>query len=330
VHFIKNTMALSWVSLPFIKMYLQYNPLLQKQRKKEVLWRKIENRIPLAGSLDPSLKRRILYYVFANRLTMHWFATLRNKPLTKREKEIGIWLGMATPICDHFVEEHQFTAQQLKEILHGKIDHPYALCGNEVYRIARSLIKNKIPFDHFLDRILVAQGHSLQLQDPAISKATLEKNLREVGGNAMLVYRTGLDNPIKKQEEQAIYQLGSIMQLHNEIFDIYKDIRQGMGSVPLTYQNMPPLQKRYKQDISIMIQSFQELGYPAFAKRKFLMLVLLALSTGVICLKQYAVLEKKDNGQFNPSKYTRQELVCDMDHPLKILQSLYLTLKWKW
>ena len=330
VNFLKNILALSWVSPSFLSLYLGFNPLFNKEKNRLKFWDQVEDKIPEVRSLDSTLKNRIYYYVFANRLTILWFATLRNQALSVKEKEIGLWLGIATPLCDFLIEEHQFTYDQLKDILDGKTDHPYAKIGNQVYMQARSNIQDKARFDSYLDQILFAQSQSINLQNPNVSKPILEKNLREVGGKAMLVYRAGLDHPLLVNEEMAIYQLGSCMQLHNEVFDMYKDLHQGMASVPLSYKNMNTLQERYVQDINEMISAFQRLGYGSFAKRKFLMLALLALSTGMICINQYLALEKQDPGDFDPLKYSREELVCDMDHPLKILQNLYLTLKWKW
>lgn len=46
-----------------------------------------------------------------------------------------------------------------------------------------------------------------------------------------MLYRSVLGTPLISGEEDAIYLLGSILQLANDMFDVYKDFKNGQQTV---------------------------------------------------------------------------------------------------
>jgi hypothetical protein len=176
---------------------------------------------------------------------------------------------------------------------------------------------------------LEAQQESLQQHQDELSTQKLKDITWAKGGYALLLYRSALNRPISPEEWDAVYQLGGLMQLHNDIFDLYRDLREGIVTLPAQTRSVKDLSKLFIAEIEKTFALYNRLPFSPYQKRKFFLLLYLAVQTGHQCLNQYAKVEAK-YGEFNPTKRSRQELVCDMEDLRKISKTVLATLNKKY
>ncbi|HLP04370.1 MAG TPA: hypothetical protein VK152_02975, partial [Paludibacter sp.] len=119
------------------------------------------------------------------------------------------------------------------------------------------------------------------------------------------------------------YQLGGLGQLENDLFDIYKDRKEGIQTLATRATHIGELKTHYIATHNKVISLIQQTSYPASGRKKFARIVTLLTSRGLVCLDQFQCAQQSSGGIFNPAAYNREQLVCDMGKPTNILRSVH-------
>lgn len=244
-------------------------------------------------------------------------AALRGRALSKRERLALTYQGAMTGLFDDFFDKHQLPEESLKAL----IENPAAIAaGNSAEKLFLHFFQQALVHTHhpeqmlsWLRRVYDAQVESLKQtrNDPGfaeISRITIDK-----GGVSVLFYRSSLEEDIGLAEEDALYHLGGLMQLGNDIFDVYKDSPDEVSTHMTRAQHVQDTRKLFHEWRELAFQKFMRLGYRRANLRLFFRMISLSLCARCeVCLDQLAALEK--NGQaFQPALYNREQLVCDLD-----------------
>ena len=122
-----------------------------------------------------------------------------------------------------------------------------------------------------------------------------------------------------------MFQLGAIMQFENDIFDIYKDFKNGIQTLPTTVTKSNKLRKLYSEQIKLFIKLCYEMDFPKGQISNFLDGVMPVLNRGCVCLDRYQFLENSNNGLFDLESFNRKQLICDME----TISNLFKTIKYQ-
>ena len=111
-----------------------------------------------------------------------------------------------------------------------------------------------------------------------------------------------------------LYALGGLMQLSNDIFDVYKDHQSGVNTLVTTATKIKELRFYYTAIFQVASKAAYRSGYPKKNIRKFMGIINIGIfSRCYVCLDQLQKLEKRSGGIFDPGAYSRKDLICDMD-----------------
>jgi len=147
------------------------------------------------------------------------------------------------------------------------------------------------------------------LSENEILDITLKK-----GGVSVLFYRASMSHSFMEGEEEALNEMGGLMQFGNDIFDIYKDRISNIQTILTTAKKIEIVRQLFTNQMNKSFALTEQLSYKAKDKKKYLSLVTMSLcSRCFVCLDQLKMNEKATNFVFMPEKYTREQLVCDMD-----------------
>ena len=293
-----------------------------------LLWKQAKEELPSLGDLEAPLQRRIFHYLFANSLTTQWFATLHGHHPTPAEKNTGLYIAIATPIADFLVDREKISSEEIFQMLQKKSGHSWQNMTEQLLKLSLRDHPDPDMASELIFKTLKAQEASLQQHQTGLPFETLKEITWAKGGYALLLYRSALRIPIAKNEWDAIYQLGGLMQLHNDIFDLYRDQQEAIITLPSGTPSIKQLYALFDQEINKTYQMFNALPIRKQQKRQFFLLLYLAVQTGYHALDQYAAIETRD-GVFTPANLGRQDLVCDMDDLKKISQTLMATINKK-
>lgn len=281
------------------------------------------------GSIDhEDIKKITGYYGLAVPAVIgEAICVLRHKKMTSTERMVSTCQGAMTGLGDDFFDKQRLSETELKnfiespDISSGKTElekialHFYISALNNS---ARPLfMKNQVI------KVFQSQLLSKKQTKPGLSIQEIKEISFQKGGQSLLFYRTAFDHPLKKGEDDVLYVLGSLMQLSNDIFDVYKDLQNGIHTLVTTTTNIKVLREIYGEILQTGIQATLQLGYNKKDIRKFLQILSMAIfSRCYVCLDQLEGNEKKSDNIFRPHLYTRKDLVCDMDTTANKLKSI--------
>ncbi len=322
----KNFFALASVAWPFLKVYQSQFRFRKGRGALYDFWVECQKEIPELKDLPGPLQRRIGHYLHANSVTAQWFSILHRHRMSRREKEAGWYLAIATPIADYLVDNEKLSLPEIQGLLDQSYDHTFGHIARKIYRQAKSLNAHPKLFDQYLHLTLDAQANSLQQESTMLAAEALKHITWQKGGYALLLYRTALQPVVTEDEKKGIFQLGGLMQLHNDIFDLHRDLSEKIHTIPSLCRDVAELQSSFQKEIQQTVHAFRQIGADRNSRHRFYLLLNLAVGTGHICLEQYLSLQRQ-YGYFEPTRFSREELICDMENLNKISKNLFQTLR---
>ncbi len=323
---------LQTVQQPF---HVIYNISLQKNFIQKMISPIIaEANKPADGSLDETdLKKITGYYGLAVPAVLgEAFCALRRKKMTAQERLASTCQGAMTGLFDDFFDKQRLSDKALEDLI-NKPDDITGTTANEnlflkFYKMALANAPLPALMQDHLSRVYLAQLLSKQQALPVLSYDILNDITIRKGAESLLFYRSVFSNPLNHKEEKMLFCLGGLMQLSNDIFDVYKDRQQGINTLVTTATKIKTLRLQYSSLLQIGIEAAFKTNYAPGNIRKFLDILSIGIfSRCYVCLDQLADTEKKYAVGFDPKLYRRTDLICDMDTAANKWKSLRYHLK---
>jgi len=277
-------------------------------------------------ALPSSMKKRIPLYLFSNALTAQWFSTMRGYSLTDDEKTNCQLMAISTPLFDYLSDEMQASYNQIRVFLEDPGANELLLTCSKLHQLSKQRTSRPGMFEKYFAKTMLAQERSIQQKTKWVTEDFLRQITSEKGGHALLLYRSALDHKLLDGEGELIYQLGGLMQLYNDIFDIHRDHLDGIKTMATECTSISSLRSLFQSQIDDIRERLFSLSYRKRNLKMANMLISLTLNTGFICLDQLESLEDH-SGRFDVASYQRDDLICDMEKPSNMLLTLSKTLR---
>ncbi|MEO7307463.1 MAG: hypothetical protein ABIR78_06635 [Ferruginibacter sp.] len=281
------------------------------------------------GSLDENDYKKITgYYGLAVPAILgEAFCALRGDSMTDNERMASTCQGAMTGLGDDFFDKQRLSDQGVKDF----IEKPELFIGNssserlflDFYKTALANAPQRAQMQQQIFKVFQAQLLSKQQDSPGLSYEIIKDITIRKGAESLLYYRTAFEHPVKNGEEKMLYALGGLMQLSNDIFDVYKDHQSGVSTLVTTATKIKELRFYYSALLQTGKEAALRSGYPKKNVRKFIRIISIGIfSRCYVCLDQLEKNEKRTNGVFDLKAYLRKDLVCDMDTTGNKLRSL--------
>lgn len=276
------------------------------------------------------VRRMGFYAYFVPVISSANFAVLMNRKLTKIERIAVTQLAAATPIFDDY-----FDAEVLQlDTLSTMIAHPETFeATTTIERVLVELlvsIKQKVPdFPFFMEicqKVFEAQVASKKQKSEQLSAAQIRKITYDKGGYSALLFQSVIGQRPAENELNAIYHLGGLAQLLDDIFDVYEDAQEQIQTLATTQTQVAQLTQTFESDLAYLCSAFHGLGLQPSIVRKFLHLQLFFFTITFVCLRQFQALQPTPDVPFNPKAFERKMLICDMEK----ISNMLLWVKYFW
>jgi hypothetical protein len=268
--------------------------------------------------LTKTARKRFLVYSIVGVVMFNTaLRTLTGKKLTKKQQLISQYFTILTPIIDDLCDEYDYTATELKLVCQAQPqrkdnvwEHIAIMLGTRIQDL-----NNGKP----LWQPLTAKIIDYQILSKAQMFGTIDENtLRDItynkgGVSVQLNYEVIIDKEISAQESEGFFGLGVIIQLTNDIFDIFKDRNTALQTLATDCRDINDLRKEYNENIARTFDVFYQLPFKKQNIHDFLLQMLVLTSRGWVALDHLEKAQKTTNNIFSPQKYTRQQLITDME-----------------
>ena len=280
------------------------------------------------GSIDDAdIKKINSYYGLAVPAILgEAFCMLRGSSMTPSERLASTAQGAMTGLFDDFFDKDYLSDEAVENIIYnlGESGHKKS---NQVlfdifYKTALDHVPDKKNLVNALIDVYKAQVSSKLQLNPLIANETLLEITMHKGGSSVLFYRSAFSPAISEAEHQLIYNLGGMMQLGNDIFDVYKDRESGISTLVTNARHMADIRQLLQTRLETYFEDAYRLGYPKQNTRAFLNIISIGVySRCYVCLHQLEKNEKLSGGVFDVHAYSRKQLICDMDTNMNMLRS---------
>jgi len=272
------------------------------------------------GSLDASDFKKITHYygLAVPAILGDSICALRGFKMTKKERLALTYQGAMTGLFDDFFDKFDMSDEQVKAFM----EKPDELKGENsaeklfliFYKKALVNAHDPVLVSKYLRQVYQAQIESKKQSAPGLSEKEIFDITLKKGGVSVLFYRASMSHSFAEGEENALYNMGGLMQFGNDIFDIYKDRNSNIQTIPTTAKKMHLVRQLFIDQMNKSFALTKQLSYKAKKKKKHLSLVAMSLcSRCFVCLDQLKMNESITDSVFIPEKYSREQLVCDMD-----------------
>lgn len=264
---------------------------------------------------------RILQSTRLSAITTSWFTTLRGRPATEVEQRNALLLGAMTPLYDDLMDEHAMTHDEI--LISREMSNPALHTVHSILDDLHANVPDKTLFDRILKQSGKAQDDSLmQVRPKILSPEKLVSITAEKGAAFTLLYRVILDHFLSLKEERAICTLGFLLQLTNDFFDVYKDLKNGQQTLLTIDDNLNIVHTLWTEKLDLFHAQWYHLPYAEKAIYQSLNEIAIILGRGQIALDRLVQLAATPDGPYRPREYSRQQLICDMERPAHLYASL--------
>ncbi|ELR73712.1 hypothetical protein C900_02116 [Fulvivirga imtechensis AK7] len=302
----------------FVGAYISYLYHFYQIRRK--YGEKVMNELVGRPGLDqqqftPHQQKRIDLYSYVGLYVNDCLATLRGRKMTGKEIENTLYLSLLTPLLDDLTDNYQLSSAQILEQLDQEGDgHPRQFrLAAYLYNHIRKENKQELFAGTFSEALLSQDDSLQQLGDSGLGAEALFRITCNKGSLWTLLFRLMLDHALKTGEREAVEAFGELIQLTNDMFDVYKDVQNGQQTCFTNTSDIAPLQQNYDHCLEEIVQHFSSLAYEKKHIRKTVGKLLVMGALGKVCLEQLKGCQEGSGGDFTPAAYTRKQLVCDME-----------------
>ncbi|MBX2893420.1 MAG: hypothetical protein KF734_21080 [Saprospiraceae bacterium] len=225
--------------------------------------------LPHAEALTSKEKRRLQHYFYGTTYLSAVFCLLRGYPRNAREKHLFTNLAALAYFFDDLVDS--FRGRDDSGILwldnpelFGQTADPRGLALHFLDNIYRELPPGELPqFKEFMHRVFNVETAGRQARADARLRVEDLKNITaEKGGYSVLLFRQVLEHPLFAPEQEALYQFGYLVQLSDDIFDLWHDRKSGTVTLAtfLAEQNdVAHLRDIFEEQVAVVRAAFLEI-----------------------------------------------------------------------
>jgi len=270
------------------------------------------------------LYKRISKYILNIQYIFGWFGVLRGKRLTHSEKKVAFYLSGFIPMYDDYNDDDGLNHEQIMTLLAKQREEctPKEQLFIYFYKQAIAHYDDTDLFWEYLEKAGASQDESLQQFDSTLSRKEIFDITTKKGGYSLLFLRGAMAHKMQTEEPKAVFLLGQLIQLMDDIFDIHKDATASISTLPTTTNDMKSLRPLFYSIYEQMLSRFNQLEYSLIHRKRFEKYLRFFIAPTFVCLDQFAELQDKSNGKFDVKKYDRKALICDMEQAANIWRSL--------
>lgn len=289
--------------------------------------------VPFEQSNDGSLsefdfkKIRNYYGVGSVVLAGEAIALLHDFEMKDQERKALTFLSAITGLYDDFFDKSYTDLSKIKDLSDPIIQLEGLNTHEQLFRNLLSIAIENIPQKEeafeYAEMVFDAQENSLTQKEVNTSWEDLLNATQRKGSSSLLLYRCCFNRIIDNTEINLLQATGAFMQVCNDIFDVHKDLQEGIYTIANRCDSIDHLRKLVLEEFNEIVL---QLEFAEFNnKEAFLDRIKFVSSQTLVALDHYEKATAQTQGKFQPEKYNSKEIVLAMDKPSNFMKA---AVKW--
>ena len=160
-----------------------------------------------------------------------------------------------------------------------------------------------------------------------IAVEELERITYTKGAVSVIIYHQALDDVATNEMMDTLFGIGSLYQLGNDIFDLYKDTRDNIYTLVNTCDDYVAFKENFINRIKLQNQKIMALPYAQKNKKEFCIVINAINARSLVAIDRLIRLQKKKGKKIDWWKLERKNMICDMEKTRNILRWVYYIFK---
>lgn len=280
------------------------------------------------GRFSDEQKKKITDYygLFITSFLCSSYKRLYGKTLTAAERKRATLFGILTPVGDDLFDIDKLDHDSITKITF----HPEtfnattfsAYIAKEIQTFLLNTVPHKEAYIKASKGVLDIQVQTIRQTNPEISKKEIEKITYTKGAVSVIIYHQCLDDAADEQMLEALFLVGSLYQLGNDIFDLYKDVRDNIYTLINTCDDYIALKDKFVERVKLQNQKIMALPYAKKDKETFCIIMNTINARSMVALDQFIKFQQR-NGKPYWWKLERKDMIVDMEKPSNFLKWFY-------
>lgn len=281
-------------------------------------------------SFSPKEIQRIAkYYQLSLNVLCENLYQLMGKELRAAEHKRIILLSVFMPLVDDLYDDRLLEHVQIVSLVTEPESYiPVNTADRLVKALYLELLRltpRRQLFTAYLLEGCYWENESLKQLSENISEEALYQITYNKSYHSLLLFYAILDHYPPQEIQQMLYPMAGLMQLTNDAFDVWKDVHNGLYTLPNLYRNFEQLQQLFLAEIASINQQLSELPYPVRARQNYGITIHALHAMGWMSLEQLKSVTAGVSTIADLKALSRQELVCDMDSLKQYIKWVKLT-----
>ena len=171
--------------------------------------------------------------------------------------------------------------------------------------------------------VLKAQIETGKQTRKTISQPELRHITYNKGAVSVIIYHQCLDEAASKEMLDALFYTGSLYQLGNDLFDLYKDVRDNIYTLVNTCTDYKVFRQQFLQRVRTQNQKIMLLPYDAKRKTDFCIVMNTINARSLVAINQFIRAQNKAGGTIDWWRLPRKSMIVDMENPIHFIKWLY-------
>ena len=285
------------------------------------------------GKFQPEQRGKILKYygLFITSFLCSSYKRLYGKVLSDEERKRATLFGILTPVGDDLFDIDKLDNESIQQItFHPETYHATTFSSNVAKEIQTFLLSNVPHKEEYIKvskDVLDIQVETIKQTNAAISKEEIRRITYIKGAVSVIIYHQCLNEAADAQMQEVLFLIGSLYQLGNDIFDLYKDVRDNIYTLVNTCDDYVQFKKEFMERIKLQNEKIYALPYTKKDKEDFCIVMNTINARSLVAIDQFISTQKKYGGKVDWWKLKRKDMIVDMEKKRNIIKWLHYAIK---
>ena len=256
---------------------------------------------------------------------------MQGKKLSDSERKRATLFGILTPVGDDFFDEENLDIDSIRSITFTPKSYTAtsfpAQVAKEIQTFLLVDVPHKAAYLQAAKNVLEIQIETVKQTNPAISKEELENITFTKGAASVIIYHQCLDEVADEKMQEVLFLIGSLYQLGNDIFDLYKDVRDKIYTLVNTCDDFVAFRKSFLERIQLQNQKIMKLHFIEKNKKEFCFVMNTINARSLVALDKFVQIQNKAGKKINWQQMQRKDMIVDMEKPRNFFKWLYYAYK---
>ena len=281
------------------------------------------------GKFQSEQRGKILNYygLFITSFLCSSYKRLYGKTLNDDERKRATLFGILTPVGDDLFDIDKLDNDSISQItFHPEMFVPTTFSAHVAKEIQAYLLQavpHKAEYIEASKNVLDIQVETAKQTKPDISKDEMTRITYTKGAVSVTIYHQCLDEAADLQMKEVLFLIGSLYQVGNDIFDLYKDVRDNIYTLVNTCEDFEHFKQQFSERVRLQNEKIYALPYDQKDKEQFCIVMNTINARSMVALEQFIRTEKRLGKKIDWWQLQRKDMIVDMEKTKNILRWLY-------